>query len=93
MRIECDATLAEAIAGVLAAPLVALADPSVIVVGGTWGGNAELLHAVQEALGELRRRPEVRTAAVSVEASLAGARQAAVEELRTTIVARTSQPA
>ncbi|GLY51111.1 ROK family transcriptional regulator [Lentzea sp. NBRC 102530] len=76
------AVLAGAIAGVVTA-LVTLTDPEVVVVGGSWG--PAVLDAVR---AECSRSPrQVSLVAASVEApSLAGARAAAVEALRTALV-------
>lgn len=79
--------VAAAVAGVLAG-LFVISDPEVVILGGSWGSSPELLEAVQPALDDLRRRPQVRTAAVAIESSLAGVRQAAVDQLRTEIVSR-----
>ena len=86
-------TIAGAVAGVLAGLLV-VTDPEVVIVGGPWGGNARA--AAMRCRMALGRAASAAARSVPlqcpIEASLAGARQAAVDELRTTIVARASQP-
>lgn len=79
--------LAQGICGILAA-VVALADPSLVVIGGTWGRHPVILEAVAVELARHPRHTQVRAAAVTVEPSLVGARYAALERLRTSVVAR-----
>jgi predicted NBD/HSP70 family sugar kinase len=77
--------LARAVCGVLTAT-VALADPELVIVGGTWGLDPALLEAL---IGELRQHPRpvpVRAPRVTDHPSLAGARDQALHELRNTIV-------
>ena len=78
--------LAQAICGVLAA-VVALADPSLVVVGGTWGRHPVVLEAIAAELARHPRHTEVRGAEVTDEPSLVGARYAALERLQTSVVA------
>ena len=76
--------LARAICGVLTAT-VALADPELVIVGGTWGLDPALLDAL---IGELRQHPRpvpVRAPLVTDHPSLAGARDQALHQLRNTI--------
>jgi predicted NBD/HSP70 family sugar kinase len=82
------AALAEAICGVLAA-LVALTDPRLVVLGGTWGPHPAVLRAVSGVLARQPRAVPVRAALVTAEPSLAGARHRALQELRARILART----
>jgi predicted NBD/HSP70 family sugar kinase len=77
--------LARAIGGVLSS-VVALCDPELVVLGGPWGGRAEVVDAVRAAAVWLRRPVEVRAAVVTEHAPLAGARSAAVRALGDTIV-------
>ena len=86
--------LARAICGVLTAT-VALADPELVIVGGTWGLDPALLDAL---IGELRQHPRpvpVRAPRVTDHPSLTGARDQALHQLRNTITdapqPRTSQ--
>lgn len=78
------AAVADAVAGVLAA-VVALADPSLIVLGGPWGGR--LIDPIRTAFARCRRHVPVRAAALTGEPALAGARAHALRELRAAIVA------
>lgn len=78
--------LATAVGGVLAA-VVALADPAVVVLGGTWGAHPAVLAAVDEEFGRQPRRVALRAARVTQEPSLVGARVHAVEGLRSALVA------
>jgi predicted NBD/HSP70 family sugar kinase len=78
------ADLARAVSGVLSAA-VALADPAVILLGGPWGR-----HVLAAVRGEFERAPRhvpVEPAAVVDEPALAGARAAALHDLRDAIVA------
>jgi predicted NBD/HSP70 family sugar kinase len=79
--------LAEAISGVLTA-LVTLADPRVIVVGGTWGPQPAILESVVAEFSRQPRHVPVQAAQVTDEPSLAGARHHALHELRSTILAQ-----
>src|SRR3954469_11687784 len=83
------AALAEAVCGVLTA-LVALTDPRLVVLGGTWGPHPALLRAVSEALAHQPRAVPVQVARITTEPSLAGARHHGLHELRTSIL--TPQP-
>lgn len=76
--------LARAISGVITA-LVTLADPEVVVVGGTWGPS--LLDAITAECARSPRQVPVRAASVA-EPSLTGARAAALGRLRTALVSR-----
>ncbi|HEX7307361.1 MAG TPA: ROK family transcriptional regulator [Lentzea sp.] len=76
------AVLARAVAGVVTA-LVTLADPEVVVVGGSWG--PALLDPIRDECARLPRQVSV-TAASVAEPSLAGARAAALDLLRTALV-------
>ena len=78
--------LGQAISGVVAA-LVALADPQLIIIGGSWGSQPALLDAIVTAAAHLPRHAPIRAAEVLTEPSLAGARHDALGRLRSTIVA------
>jgi predicted NBD/HSP70 family sugar kinase len=76
--------LGTAVAGVISAA-VALADPAVVIIGGTWGTNPVVLEAVRAACQQLARPVAIRPALVTGEAPLAGARTHAVRELRSAV--------
>ena len=78
--------LGKAVAGVLSAA-VALADPAVVLVGGPWGRDPGVLAAIQSAFGQAARHVPVEAAAIDEEPALAGAREAALQQLRDAIVA------
>ncbi len=78
------AAIASAVCGVLAAA-IALTDPAVIVIGGSWGTHPAVIHAVSAAFARAPRHVPVRTATVTEDAALNGARQRAVQDLRATI--------
>jgi len=80
-------TLARAISGVLAA-LVALTDPQLVVIGGPWGTHGAVIDALSEELTRLPRHVPVRTAQVTAEPSLTGARDRALRDLQAAILAR-----
>lgn len=86
------AALGEAICGVLAA-LVALADPRLVVLGGTWGPHPAVMGAVSEALAHRPRTVPIRAARITTEPALAGARDRGVHDLRTAILNQQSAPA
>jgi predicted NBD/HSP70 family sugar kinase len=83
------AALGRAVSGVLAA-VVALADPELIVIGGSWGARPRILDAITTAFTRMPRHVPVRAATLSTEPSLAGARADALTRLRAAIVAAVS---
>jgi predicted NBD/HSP70 family sugar kinase len=78
------ATVSRATCGVLAA-LVALADPELVVIGGTWGRSPVVLDAVATRFADLPRHVPIRAARLSEQASLTGARAQALDALRADI--------
>ena len=78
------AALGQAIGGVMSAA-VALTDPAVVVVGGSWGTHPAVLEAVNAHSEHLARRPTLRPTAVTAEAPLTGARAHAITQLRQSI--------
>jgi predicted NBD/HSP70 family sugar kinase len=83
---ELRDALARAVCGVLSAS-VALADPALVLVGGPWGRHPSVLAAVAREFPDAPRQVPVEAAAVEDEPSLAGAREAALRQLRDAIVA------
>jgi predicted NBD/HSP70 family sugar kinase len=81
---ELLAALSQAVAGVLSAA-VALADPAVLLIGGPWGPVVRA--AVARELARAPRHVGVEAAAIDDEPALAGAREAALQQLRDAIVA------
>jgi predicted NBD/HSP70 family sugar kinase len=79
------AALAEAICGVLAA-LVALTDPRLVVVGGTWGTHPAVLRAVSHRSAVLPRPVPLRAAQIGAAPEQAGARDEALRDLRAAIL-------
>jgi predicted NBD/HSP70 family sugar kinase len=79
-------TLGQAIGGVLAA-VVALSDPELVVIGGSWGSHPLVLDAVTTAFARMPRHVALRAARLTAEPSLAGARTDALNRLRSAIVA------
>ncbi len=77
--------LGRAISGVLAA-VVALADPELIIIGGSWGSHPVILDVISTAAGHLARHVPVRAATLTTEPSLAGVRLEALSRLRSAIV-------
>ena len=78
--------LGQAISGVLAA-IVALADPGLVIIGGSWGRHPVVMQAISSAFAGLPRQVPVRAAGLTDQPSLAGARSDAVRRLRSAIVA------
>jgi predicted NBD/HSP70 family sugar kinase len=76
--------LGMAVGGVVSAA-VALTDPAVVVIGGTWGTGEAVLGAVRGACDRLARPVALRPARVTENAPLAGARAQAVRDLRSAI--------
>jgi predicted NBD/HSP70 family sugar kinase len=83
---EARRTLGQAVSGVLAA-VVALCDPGIIVIGGSWGAHPLILDAVTAAFTRMPRHVAVRPAKLRAEPSLAGARADALSRLRAAVVA------
>ena len=77
--------LARAVGGVLAG-IVALADPELIILGGSWGRHPVILDALSDVIAQLPRRIAVRAAQHTVEPSLTGARNDALARLRAAIL-------
>ena len=77
--------LGQAISGVLAA-VVALCDPELVVIGGSWGTDPLILEAITTAFTRMPRHVPVRAAKLRAEPSLAGARADALTRLRLAIV-------
>jgi predicted NBD/HSP70 family sugar kinase len=88
--VEADAgtatELGRAVCGVLSAA-VALADPALVLVGGRWGRHPAVLDAVAREFARAPRHVRVEAATVNDEPALAGAREAALRELRDAVVA------
>jgi len=78
------AVLGAAVGGVISAA-VALTDPAVVVIGGTWGVDPVAFDVVRTACDRLARPVALRPAVLTKEAPLAGARAQAVRDLRSAI--------
>ncbi len=83
--------LGQAISGVLAA-IVALADPGLVIIGGSWGRHPVVLETISSAFARLPRHVPVRAAGLTDQPSLAGARSDAVRRLRSAIVTAAHPP-
>jgi predicted NBD/HSP70 family sugar kinase len=83
--------LSEAICGVLTA-LVTLADPELVVIGGTWGAHPTVIDSVESQFAHQPRHVPLRAAQVTNQPSLTGARHAALHDLRATILAQPHHP-
>jgi predicted NBD/HSP70 family sugar kinase len=82
-------TLGQAISGVLAA-VIALTDPELIIIGGSWGSSPVILDTIAASTARLPRTVPVRGAELTGNPSLAGARIDALSRLRSDIIARGS---
>ncbi len=78
--------LGRAVSGVLAA-VVALTDPELIIVGGSWGSRPVILETIATCTARLPRTVPVRAAELTGNPSLAGARTDALRRLRSDIIA------
>jgi predicted NBD/HSP70 family sugar kinase len=78
--------LGQAVSGVLAA-IVALTDPGLIIIGGSWGRAPVILETITAASTHLPRTVPVRAAGLTDNPSLAGARADALSRLREAIIA------
>jgi predicted NBD/HSP70 family sugar kinase len=79
--------LATAVCDVLTAA-IAFCDPQLVVIGGHWGATAAIFEAVQARMTALPRSVPLDLAQARGDSALAGARSAAVSQLRTSIIAR-----
>ena len=79
-------TLGQAVGGVLAA-VVALTDPELIIIGGSWGSSPLILETITADTARLARSVPVRGAELTGNPSLAGARIDALSRLRSDIIA------
>ena len=79
------APLTEAIHGVVTA-LVALADPQLVVLGGTWGTHPAVIDGVAERFSRAPRRVSLRAAQITSQSPLAGARHRAQHDLQAAIL-------
>ena len=79
-------TLGQAVGGVLAA-VVALTDPELIIIGGSWGSSPVILETITADTVRLPRAVPVRGAELTGNPSLAGARIDALSRLRSDIIA------
>jgi predicted NBD/HSP70 family sugar kinase len=77
--------LSHAVCGVLTAA-VALADPTLVIIGGTWGPDPAILGAIATKLRELPRPVPIRAPLVTDQPALAGARDHALQQLRNAIM-------
>jgi predicted NBD/HSP70 family sugar kinase len=82
---EVRDAVARAVAGVLSA-VVALTDPAVVLVGGSWGRHPSVLAAVAREFAAAPRDVPVQAAAVDDEPALAAARETALQQLRDAII-------
>jgi predicted NBD/HSP70 family sugar kinase len=78
--------LGQAVGGVLAA-IVALTDPGLIVIGGSWGSAPVIMETIAAGTARLPRAVPVRGAVRTGNPSLAGARTDALSRLREAIIA------
>jgi hypothetical protein len=84
--------LVAALRGVLEAA-VALTDPEVVVFGGAWGRDPAVVGALRRRMVDLPRAVDVVPACLADQPQLAGARAAALEQLREVIVTTIRSPA
>ena len=77
--------LSQAVSGILAA-IVALSDPELIIIGGSWGSRPVILETIAAGTARLPRTVPVRGAELTGNPSLAGARIDALSRLRSDII-------
>ena len=77
--------LSQAVSGTLAA-IVALSDPELIIIGGSWGSRPVILETIAASTARLPRTVPVRGAELTGNPSLAGARIDALSRLRSDII-------
>jgi predicted NBD/HSP70 family sugar kinase len=79
--------LAAAVTDVLTA-VVALTDPALIVIGGTWGSHPAILNSIATEFARQPRHVPVQAARLTNQPSLTGARDHALHELRAAILSQ-----
>jgi predicted NBD/HSP70 family sugar kinase len=82
---EVRTVLARAVAGVLSAA-IALTDPAMILIGGTWGRHPAMLGALAREFANAPRNVAVEPAAIDDEPALAAVRETALQQLRDAVV-------
>jgi predicted NBD/HSP70 family sugar kinase len=82
---EVRRALARAVAGALSA-VVALTDPAVVLIGGSWGRHPRMPAAVEREFADAPRHVPVQAAAVTNEPALAAARETALRQLRDAVI-------
>ena len=91
--IRADGRVASAVADAVCALLaaaVAFSDPALVVLAGGWGAEPAVLDAITTAFERLPRHVPIRAAQLTDRPSLTGARNHALDELRTAIVTTTA---
>jgi predicted NBD/HSP70 family sugar kinase len=83
---EVRSALARAVTGVLSA-VVALTDPALVLVGGSWGPHPSVMAALAREFTAAPRDVSIAAAAVNDEPALAAAREAALQQLRDAVIA------
>jgi predicted NBD/HSP70 family sugar kinase len=83
--------VARAVAGVVAAA-IALADPELVVVGGSWGRDPRVIGALTECLAAAPRTVPLRATVPADHPDHVGARTHGLAELRTLIATRAPRP-
>jgi predicted NBD/HSP70 family sugar kinase len=83
--------LGQAVSGVLAA-VVALTDPGLIIIGGSWGRHPVIGETIAAGTARLPRSVPVRGAELTDDPSLAGARLDALSRLREAIIRTECSP-
>jgi predicted NBD/HSP70 family sugar kinase len=82
---EVRSALARAVAGALSA-VVALTDPAVVLVGGSWGRHPSVLATVAREFADTPRHVPVQAAEVTDEPALAATRETALQQLRDAVI-------
>ena len=77
--------IADATAGVVAA-VVALADPAILILGGTWGTHPAVVDAISRHVAAAPRPVPVRVAQLTHEPAVTGARHQALKDLRESVL-------
>ena len=71
--------------------MVALTDPALVLLGGSWGRHPAVLAAVAREFADAPRHVPVEAAAVDGEPALAAARETALRQLRDAVVGATRE--
>ncbi len=85
--VRTRSTIASAVVDVLSA-LISLTEPEFVIIGGPWGSASHVFAAIDDTFRQAVRNAPLRTASITDNAPLAGARRHATEALQDDLISR-----